>query len=71
MAEVGSEFSQLNLAEDEIIKSIYAMKNSSDSFPSKMSSTKIIRSDGGNLKEDSVANPNLDVPTPQVKTEYT
>ena len=32
-----------------------------------ISATNIIRSDGGNANDNSVANPNINIPRPQVK----
>ena len=63
MVEAESEFSQLDLAEDEVIKSIYEKRNN----PAYSSNSRVIRSDGGNLKDNSVANPNIDVPRPEVR----
>ena len=60
--EAESEFSKLNLAEDEIIKSVYEGSNSSN----YTSSTSVIRSDGGNANDNSVANPYTNIPRPQV-----
>ena len=60
--EAESEFSQLDLAEDDVIKSIYENQNK----PAYRSTIRVIRSDGGNVKDNSVANPNIDVPKPEV-----
>ena len=61
--ETESEFANLNLAEDEIIKSVYEGSSSSK----YSSSSNIIRSDGGNANDNSVANPNTNIQRPQVK----
>ena len=60
--EAESEFSKLNLAEDEVIKSVYEGSNSSN----YTSITSVIRSDGGNANDNSVANPYTNIPRPQV-----
>ena len=60
--EAESEFSKLNLAEDEVIKSVYEGSNSSN----YTSITNVIRSDGGNANDNSVANPYTNIPRPQV-----
>ena len=62
IVEAESEFSKLNLVEDEIIKSVYEGSNSSN----YTSSTSVIRSDGGNANDNSVANPYTNIPRPQV-----
>ena len=62
VVEAESEFSQLDLAEDEVVKSIYENQNNS----TYSSNSRVIRSDGGNVKDNSVANPNIDVPKPEV-----
>ena len=61
--EADSEFAKLNLAEDEIIKSVYEGTGSSK----YSTNNNIIRSDGGNTNDNSVANPNINIPRPQVK----
>ena len=60
--EAESEFSKLNLADDEVIKSVYEGSNSSN----YNSSSSVIRSDGGNANDNSVANPYTNIPRPQV-----
>ena len=62
IVEAESEFSELNLAEDEVIKSVYETQN----IPNYSTNVTIIRSDGGNVKDNSVANPNINVPMPEV-----
>ena len=63
IVETESEFKNLNLAEDEVIKSVYESSSSSKFI----SATSVIRSDGGNANDNSVANPNINIPRPQVK----
>lgn len=63
LVEAESEFSNLNLAEDLVIKSVY--EGSSSSYYS--ANTTVIRSDGGNAEDNSVANPNINIPRPQVR----
>ena len=60
--EAESEFSRLELSEDEIIKSVYENSNTSNHG----TNLSVIRSDGGSAKDNSVANPNLDTFRPQV-----
>ena len=60
--EAESEFSRLDLSEDEIIKSVYENSHTSN-YGTNFS---VIRSDGGSAKDNSVANPNLDIFRPQV-----
>ena len=61
VVEAESEFSKLNLAEDKVIQSVYE-----DSKRYSHTANNIIRSDGGNIQDDSVANPNINIPRPQV-----
>jgi len=62
IVETESMLSKMNLEEDEVIKSIY-QKNGSSAF---VSATSIIRSDGGNIKNDCVADINIDIPRPRL-----
>ena len=62
IVEAESEFAKLDLAEDDVIKSVYEGSKSNRYIENKS----IIRSDGGNIQDDSVANPNLNIPRPQV-----
>ena len=62
IVEAESEFAKLDLAEDDVIKSVYEGSKSNKYIENKS----IIRSDGGNIQDDSVANPNLNIPRPQV-----
>ena len=62
IVETVSEFSKLSLGEDDVLKSIYENKGISN----YSTITNVIRSDGGNVKDNSVANPNINIPRPQV-----
>ena len=62
IVETESEFSKLDLSEDDIIKSVYENLNTSN-YPTHFN---VIRSDGGNVKDNSVANPNINIVRPQV-----
>merc|ERR1712150_433721 len=62
IVEAESEFAMLDLAEDDVIKSVYEGSKSNKYIENKS----IIRSDGGNIQDDSVANPNLNIPRPQL-----
>ena len=60
--EAESQFSKLDLSEDAIIKSVYESSNTSN----YTTHFNVIRSDGGNAKDNSVANPNINISRPQV-----